>query len=80
MLTGTTAGATVIDSDREADPDTVSVALTVKFEVPEVVGVPAIWPGALRFSPAGNEPEAIDHVKYPVPPLACNVCEYAAPT
>jgi hypothetical protein len=80
MLTGTTAAATLMDSDRVADPDAVSVALTVKFEVPEVVGVPVIWPDAPRFSPAGNEPDAIDHVKDPVPPLACSVCEYAAPT
>jgi hypothetical protein len=40
-----------------------SVALTVKLEVPEVLGVPVIAPDeVLRLSPAGSEPEVIAQV------------------
>lgn len=39
-----------------------SVALTVKREVPAVVGVPEIVPAELKLNPAGSVPEAIDHV------------------
>lgn len=38
-----------------------SVALTVKREVPAVVGVPEIVPAELKLNPAGRVPEAIDH-------------------
>jgi len=39
-----------------------SFTLTVKADVPAVVGVPAMVPAALRLNPAGRFPEAIDHV------------------
>ena len=40
-----------------------SVTVTVKLEVPELVGVPVIAPlEALRLSPAGSEPPVSDQV------------------
>jgi hypothetical protein len=78
MLTG--FAAMLIEKEPVADPEPVSVTLTVKLGFPAAVGVPEIWPDELRFSPAGNEPDAIDQLYVPVPPLACSVCEYATPT
>ena len=63
-----------------ADAELVSVTLTVKLAVPAVDGVPPICPPELRLRPAGNEPDDTDHVYDPEPPVACSVCEYAAPT
>ena len=60
MLTGATS--IFIDKARVADPEPVSFTLTVKLELPEVVGVPEIWPEAPRLNPPGSEPELIDHV------------------
>ena len=58
----------------------LSVAFTVKLNVPEADGVPASTPAALSVNPSGNAPALTAH-EYPgVPPLAENVCEYAAPT
>jgi len=57
------AGMIVIESACDAVRDPLSVALTVKFEVPELVGVPVIAPDdAFKFRPAGSEPVAIDQV------------------
>ena len=56
------------------EPD---VALTVKREVPAVVGVPEIVPELLSVSPAGRLPEAIDHVT--ADELAASTAEYDAP-
>ena len=39
-----------------------SVAFTVKFDVPAVVGVPERTPAVLRERPAGSEPEITVHV------------------
>jgi hypothetical protein len=39
-----------------------SVTLTVKLEVPAVVGVPEMTPPEERDNPAGSEPDASDHV------------------
>ena len=66
MLTGVVAGATIIVSDFVA-VCTVgvveSVTLIVKLKVPETVGIPEIVPvAALKFTPAGKDPELIDHV------------------
>lgn len=59
----------------------LSVTLAVKVAVPLEVGVPAIVPvEGTRLSPAGKLPDAMDHLYGVVPPLACNACEYAAPT
>ena len=60
MFTG--LAAMLIERGRMADPEPVSVTLTVKFAFPAAVGVPEIWPDPLRFNPAGNDPDAIDHV------------------
>ena len=59
MLTG--FAAILMDRAFVAEAEPVSVALTVKLAFPAAVGVPEIWPEELRFSPAGNDPEAIDH-------------------
>jgi hypothetical protein len=57
-----------------------SVTLTVKFEVPAVVGVPEIVPVELpRDSPAGRLPDRTDHVYGVVPPVAASVWLYATP-
>src|SRR5262249_8626573 len=51
-----------------------AVTWTVKLEVPAVVGVPEITPvAAVRVSPAGNVPLAIDQVYGGVPPVAASV-------
>ena len=54
--------ATLIDNERVADPEPVSLTLIVKLAFPEVVGVPVIWPEALRLNPADSAPELTDHV------------------
>lgn len=51
-----------------------SVTLTVKFEVPDAVGVPLMAPLALRVKPAGSAPALTDHVYGGVPPLAPRFC------
>jgi hypothetical protein len=62
MLTGTDAADMLMESARVADPEPVSLTLMVKLALPAAVGVPAIWPEALRLSPVGSEPEARDQV------------------
>jgi hypothetical protein len=66
MLKGVVAAATVMASDFVAvcAVDVAeSVTLIAKLKVPEVVGVPEIDPvAALKFIPAGRDPELIDHV------------------
>ena len=66
-------------SCRDADiapawPAAESVTLTVKVELPDAVGVPAITAVpilalAFRLSPAGRVPEVTCQVKGPLPPL-----------
>ena len=46
-----------------------SLAVTVKFEVPAVVGVPEIAPAALIVNPAGKLPLVTLRVIVPTPPL-----------
>lgn len=53
-------------------PMLVSVTLTVKFDVPTVVGVPLITPALLNVSPAGREPVKVK-VSVPAPPVAATV-------
>jgi hypothetical protein len=54
---------TVIERFAVAEAEAESVTLTVKDEVPAVVGVPVIAPVAiLRASPPGRVPDAIDQV------------------
>jgi len=58
-----------------------SVTFTVKFVVPERVGVPEILPvPALSVNPTGRLPEAMLQVRFPVPPLACREEPYAVST
>jgi hypothetical protein len=66
-------GATVIERACVVDADMLSVALTVKFEVPTADGVPPIAPPGLSDKPAGSAPAEIDHVNGGVPPLATKV-------
>jgi len=47
------------------------VALTVKLNVPAVVGVPEITPALLKFKPLGRLPLSIDQVG--AVPVALNV-------
>jgi phosphohistidine swiveling domain-containing protein len=54
------------------------VALTVKLDVPAVVGVPEITPVPARLKPAGNEPSIL-HVMG-VSPVALSVWLYEVPT
>ena len=58
----------------------VSVTCATKLAVPSDVGLPEIDPAAESVSPAGKDPEVIDHVYGSVPPEAVNACEYEAPT
>lgn len=53
----------------------VSVARTVKLNVPAADGVPVIWPveELIGFKPVGREPALILQVRAPVPPEACTV-------
>jgi len=51
----------VIDKAAVAEPDALSVTLTVKLEAAAVVGVPEIVPPE-RLKPAGSRPVATDHV------------------
>ena len=53
-----------------------SVTVTVKFTVPEAVGVPVIAPVAeFRLNPAGKLPVVTAHVYGEIPPVACNVVD-----
>jgi hypothetical protein len=51
-----------------------SVTVTVKLEVPAVVGVPEMTPVAgAKVRPVGRVPTVTDQVKGAVPPLAARV-------
>jgi hypothetical protein len=66
----------VIDRPRVAVWAGVPLSVTpiVNPAVPPVVGVPEMTPVLeLRVSPAGSEPDAIDHVYGLVPPVADSV-------
>jgi hypothetical protein len=55
--------------------------MTVKLELPGVVGVPDSTPvEEFRLIPAGRPPLLTDHVYGPVPPVTVSVSEYAALT
>ncbi|HEY3838649.1 MAG TPA: hypothetical protein VGL72_18855 [Bryobacteraceae bacterium] len=73
------AGALIVtDSAALADPEALSVTLTVKLDDPVAVGVPEIVPPA-RLSPTGRDPAATDHVYGGDPPVALSVWEYPTP-
>jgi hypothetical protein len=58
----------------------LSFTCTVNVGAPAAVGVPLMTPAADKVSPAGNVPEATDHVYPPVPPVAVSVWLYPVPT
>ena len=71
---GPVGGATsliVRENDLVAVPPPVT--WTVKVEVPVAVGVPLRTPDVDRVSPAGSDPDEVDHVNGAVPPVAANV-------
>jgi hypothetical protein len=57
-----------------------SVARTVRFAVPAVVGVPLTTQPAPIDSPAGNVPDVTEQLYGPVPPLTPTVALYATAT
>jgi hypothetical protein len=58
-----------------------SVTITVKSNVPAVVGVPETVPVELPMvSPGGRDPVVIDQVYGGVPPVTATVAEYVVPT
>src|ERR1019366_3874080 len=57
-----------------------STTLTVKLEVPAVVGVPEITPvEVFSVSPAGSVPEVSENLNGAVPPVTFMAAEYAVP-
>ena len=54
-----------------------SVALTVKLDVPAVVGVPVMLPLAANANPVGSAPAETDQVIGVAPPVDCSVALYA---
>ncbi len=53
----------------------------VKVNVPLTLGVPERTPlPADRVIPVGKLPAVIDQLYAGIPPVACNVCEYAVPS
>jgi hypothetical protein len=48
----------------------LSFTCTVKFELPDAVGVPLIVPFVASDRPAGREPVVVDQLLPPLPPLA----------
>jgi hypothetical protein len=74
------AGALMrIDRAALAEPEPLSVTLTVKLEGPAAAGVPEMVPPE-RLSAAGRDPVATAQVYGGVPPVAFSVCEYPTPT
>src|SRR5262249_1198568 len=59
--------------------DPLPVTRIVKTKTPAAVAVPLIMPLEDSVRPSGNAPEVRDHVYGVVPPVAVNICEYAAP-
>jgi len=56
-----------------ADCENASVTVTVKFEVPALVGVPEMVPVELRVRFAGSAPAETPQDRVPNPPLAWRV-------
>jgi hypothetical protein len=68
-------GLIVSDSPAVAEPDALSVTLTVMFADPAAVGLPEIMPPVDKLSPAGRVPLASDQEYGGDPPDAPSVCE-----
>jgi hypothetical protein len=63
VVVTTRSAGTRIESDFVAVSAGVceSVTFTVKFDVPEEVGVPLMTPPELKVSPVGRLPDTVDH-------------------
>src|SRR3954469_24843225 len=70
----------VIERDARPKQPLPVAALTLKVNVPAVVGVPDSTPDAPSDRPGTGVPPASENVYGPVPPLAVSDCEYATPT
>ena len=80
MVGGVGAGLITICSGCVLDKFAESVTLTVKLDVPAVVGVPVIVPVLDNVRPAGRDPALMVHVYGAVPPDTPRVCcGYAVP-
>ena len=77
MLNGSFAVNTMV---LVATAPTVFVAATVNVWDVSLVVVPLITPPALNVIPVGSDPDWMENVAAPVPPLTARVCVYAAPT
>lgn len=58
-----------------SDKPLLSVTLTLKVDVPAVVGVPLMMPAVLRDKPAGKLPLLSDQLYGAVPPLTLTCVE-----
>jgi hypothetical protein len=63
-----------------APPALESVTLTVKLDVPTVVGVPVIAPAPVKVRPAGRLPVLTVNASVPAPPVTAIVWLYDIPT
>jgi hypothetical protein len=80
ILTGVGATITWVATDTDCAGLLLSVTVAVKEEVPLAVGIPEMLPVGASVSPEGRLPDVIDHEYGAAPPVACNACEYVAPT
>lgn len=79
-MTGVGATITPVAADTDCTGLPLSVTVAVNAKVPLAVGVPEMVPVVdVSISPEGRLPDVIDHEYGAAPPIACNVCEYAAP-
>jgi hypothetical protein len=70
---------TITVYDRVPVHPVLSVAVTVKLNVPAAVGVPVKPPPLAKFNPLGKLPVVLAKVYGAVPPVAVRVCEYGVP-
>ena len=71
----------MIENSFDAMRASESVTCKVKFDIPDVVGMPVIAPvEVLRVSPGGILPEVIDQVQGGDPPMASGVRLYGTLT
>jgi hypothetical protein len=76
----TGAADTTIDSAAvSAGAAILSVQLTVKLDVPAVVGVP-LMVATLMVNPLGKLPTGMEQLYGGFPPVMASVCEYPLPT
>ena len=79
FVTNTSGANTSIERARVATRPSLSVARTVNENVFATVGVPDNTPDELNDTPAGNTPDATDHVTAPTPPTDATDPTYAVP-